>query len=189
MARGSTQANQAATSGQQISNTSAGNAQGLYSTLAPELQAEAAHPPGFDPATMAAMNTDAQQSAGGSAAGAVGQGALLGARTRNAGAADAAIGDSVRAAGRQLSQGVLGTQIANAKLKEQQREQARTGLQGLYGTNTGASVNALGQVASNVNANTNAENASWDWTKGLDSITNFVGTGARSYANIANAGK
>ena len=171
MARGSDRADNAATSAQGISNTSAGNAQGLYSTLAPELQSTATAPQGFNPNDFAAMNTSAQQSAGGSAAGAVGQGGLLAARTRNAGGADAAIADSVRSSGRQLSQGVLGTQIANAKLKEQQREGALSGLQGLYGTNTGASVNALGQVAGNVNASTGAENASWDWTKGLDSVS------------------
>lgn len=177
MARGSETANTAAQSAQNISSQAGGTANQLFSTLAPELEAESAHPAGFDPATMAAMKTEGQQSAGGSVAAAVGQGGLQAARTRNAGGADAAIADSVRGAGRQLSQGVLGTQIANARLKQQQQEGARGALQGLYGTNFGGSIGALGQVASNVNANTEAENASWDWTKGLDSISKAANVG------------
>ena len=51
----------------------------------------------------------------------------------------------------------------------------------MYGTNMGASVNALGQVASNVNADTNAENASWDWTKGLEAVSGLMSSGAASY--------
>lgn len=176
MARGSSQANQAATSAQGISNTAGQNAQGLYSTLAPSLEAESVAPPGFNPSEMADLNTAGQQSAGGSAAAAVGQGGLHAARTRNAGGADAAIADSVRGAGRQLSQGVLGTQIANAKLKQGQQEAARGQLGSLFANQQGASIGALGQVAGNVNASTAAENASWDWTKGLDAISKAANT-------------
>lgn len=165
MARGSNQATGAATSAQNISNTDAGNAAGLFGALAPTLESEMAHPAGFDPTTMAKMNTGAQQTAGGSNAAAVGQGALRAARTRNAGAPAAAEAASNRAAGETLSKGRLGVDTANAELKARQQQQGAQGLESLYGTNTGASVNALGQVASNVNANTNAENASWDWAK------------------------
>src|SRR5690348_4147207 len=82
MARGSEQANTAATSAQNASNQFGANANALYSTLAPELMSEAAHPSGFGPQELARMNTAAQQSAGGANAGAVGQGALLAQRTR-----------------------------------------------------------------------------------------------------------
>jgi hypothetical protein len=41
----------------------------------------------------------------------------------------------------------------------------------MYGQNLGGSVGALGQVAPNVNANTNAQNASYDWTKALSAVT------------------
>ena len=178
MARGSQTAQTAATSAQNISNTAGNNAQALFSTLAPELEAESAAPSGFSPFDISAMNTSAVQAAGGSAAGAVGQGGLQAARTRNIGGSDAAIAESMRGAGRQLSQGVLGTQIANARLKQSQMEQARNALQGLYSANLGSSVGALGQVASNVNADTNAENASWDWTRGLDAFSRAANAGA-----------
>jgi len=167
MARGSQQAQTAATSAQNISNTSSGQAGDIFGALAPQLESQMAHPAGFAPATLAAMNTGVQQSAGGAEAGAVGQGALRAARTRNAGGANAATAASTRAASETLSKGLLGVQGQQARLQAQQQEQAEQGLGNLFGQTTGASVNALGQVASNVNANTQAQNASWDWATDL----------------------
>ena len=165
MARGSNSAqsgsNAALGENQQLYN----NGQSLYGALAPELETQMAHPAGIDPTTMAKMNTSSMETAGGSQAGAVGQGALKAARTRNAGGSDAAIAESSRAAGQNLGSANLKTELANESLKEKQREGAQSGMEGLYGTNTGASVQDLGQVASNVNANTNAANQSWDWAK------------------------
>ena len=165
MARGSTQATGAATSAQNLSNGLQGNAQSLYGSVAPELQAEAAAPSGYAPADLAAMNTSAQQSAGGSQAGAVGQGALLAARTRNAGAPAAAIGQSTRTAGQQASNAAVGIQAKNAGLKEEQRQAGLSGLENLYGRDLTGATTALGEVAPAINANTNAANESWDWTK------------------------
>ena len=165
MARGSDAATGAATSAQNISNQSSGNSSALYGALAPTLESEMANPQGFGPQAVAEMTTQQQQGAGGSEAAAVGQGALRAARTRNAGTADAAIGQSTRTAGETLSKGLLATQMANARAKMQQQQEATGGLENLYGENLNSSVGALGQVASNVNANTGAENASWDWAK------------------------
>jgi hypothetical protein len=165
LARGSQQANTAATAAQGISNTQAGNSNALYGALAPELESQMANPQGINPTDLAKIKTSNQQSAGGSEAAAVGQGALKAARTRNAGGADAAIEASTRKAGEQLGSENLKANISNEQLKQQQRTAATTGLENLYGTSTGASVGALGQVANNVNANTNAANQSWDWAK------------------------
>lgn len=167
MGRNNNQATTAATSAQDLSNEYAGNAAGLFGALAPTLESQMANPQGFGPTTIAQMDTAAQQSAGGSQAAAVGQGALRAARTRNAGAGEAATAASTRSAGQQLSQAALRTQLANAQAKMQQQGQAESGLEGLFSTNAGLSVNALGEVAQNVNANTNAVNASWDWAKDL----------------------
>lgn len=172
MARGSDQATSAAGTALSNSGTFGGNAGSLYSALAPELTTEAAHPAGFSPTDLAAMDTDAQQSAGGAESGAVGEGLLHAARTRNAGGADAAIGAGVREAGQQLSKGALGVRMANAKLKSQQQQEGLTGLRDLTGLETGAQNTSLGEVAPAVGANTNAENASWDWTKVLDPVLN-----------------
>lgn len=113
------------------------------------------------------METGAQQSAGGSQSGAVGQGGLYAARTRNKGGAAAAIADASRGAGQQLSKNLLGIRSANANLKNEQQQAGISGLSNLTGLETGASNNALSNVAGLSNANTNAENASYDWAKDI----------------------
>lgn len=165
MARGSEQARGAATSAQNISGTSAGNSGALYSTLAPQLAADAAAPSGMTPTDIAAVNTAEQQSAGGTQSAATGEAGLTAKRTRNAGSTGATIAKAARSGGELASEGALSTQIKNAGLKQSQRDRALTGMQNLYGINTGASVNALGEVANNVNADVNAKNASWNWAK------------------------
>ncbi|MGH9343308.1 MAG: hypothetical protein ACRD19_06050 [Terriglobia bacterium] len=179
MARGSKTATTAATSAQNLSNGLASNANALYGSLAPELESEAAHPAGFAPSDLAAMRTGAMQSAGGSMAGAAGRGALLGARTRNAGAPAAAIGDAARTAGEQLSQRAVGIAGQNAELKAHQQQEGLSGLEGLNAEELGQGVNALGIVPGAVNANTNAANASYDWAKYLlDPAMQAAGQGA-----------
>lgn len=183
MARGSTQANTAATSAQGLSNTLQGNSQALYGSLAPQLESEAANPQGYGPSDMAAMNTAAQQSAGGTQAAATGQGALLAGRTKNAGTADAAIASSARSAGQQASQRAVQNQAGNAQEKAHQQQAGLTGLEGLTNAQTNASIGALGQVAPNVNASTNAANASWDWSKDLfDPILQAQAAGAKAFS-------
>lgn len=139
-----------------------GNANGIFSSLGPTLESTLANPQGFSPADEAAMETGAQQSAGGTQAGAVGQGGLLAARTRNAGSTAKAISDASRGAGEQLSQNLLGIRGANAKLKNQQQNTAISGLEGLYNTGVSGGNQALGEVAPLVTANTGAINASYD---------------------------
>lgn len=120
------------------------NAGALYGGLAPQLQSQMAHPSGYTPAQQAAQTTAAQQSAGGSMAGTVGQGALLAARTRNAGAAQGAIAQGGRQASQNLSTAAVGTQVRNAGLQQQNQQNAQKGLESLYGTELGGSQTALG---------------------------------------------
>jgi hypothetical protein len=111
---------------------------------------------------MAAQNTAAQQSAGGSQAGSVGQGALLAARTRNAGAAQNAIAQGGRQASQNLSNAAVGTQVRNAGLQQQNQRAATSGLESLYGTELGGSESALGLSNSALNtANQSAANNPW----------------------------
>lgn len=182
MARGDQQASGGEGQSNANANSFMGNANSLYGDLAPQLESQAANPQGFSPADESAMETGALQSAGGSQSAAVGQGGLLAARTRNAGAGANAISDASRGAGEQLSKNLLGIRTANAGLKQHQRDTAQSGLEGLTGLETGASNNALGNVASLSNANTNAENASWDWSKDLLSpILGAAGSAAGGY--------
>jgi hypothetical protein len=110
----------------------------------------------------AQTNTAAQQSAGGSESGAVGQGGLYAARTKNAGAAQNAIGSATRGAGQNLSKAAVGTEMANANLANQKQQQGIQGLGGLYSSN-------LNAAASNLNASNNAmeneENTKSIWSK------------------------
>jgi len=183
MARNDAAAQTAANSANTISSGASANANGLYGVIAPELETEIAHPAGFGPTEMAQMETAAQQSSGGSQAGTTGQGGLLAARTRNAGGAEAAIASGARSAGKNLSAGVLGTQLANARLKAQQQQEGTSGLENLYNNELGSSIAALGEVAPNVNANVNQQNESWDWTKllsGLPSSISYTGSSGSS---------
>lgn len=165
--RGNPTAQQAATSGLGYSRALQGQQGSLYGALAPALTQDIVNPTGLTPTEKATANTAAQQSAGGSMAGATGQGALLSQRTRNAGTADAAIGESARAAGRNLSNAALNTELEDVALKNRKQAAAKGELGSLYGM-TGQEANqALGETAGNVNANTQAANQSWDWAKYL----------------------
>ncbi len=113
------------------------------------------------------MDTAALQTGGGSTAGAVGQGALKAARTRNAGGSDAAIASSARTGGEIASKGILGNRMENANLKAKQQQEGLSGLNSLFSENLSGGNQALGEGVNAVNANTNAENASWDWAKDL----------------------
>ena len=126
------------------SSTLGANAGNIYGSLTPELQAQAAHPMGYTPQQKSAINTAGQQSAGGSMAGATGQGALLAARTRNAGAGANAIQQSGRNAGDELSRVATGTEVGSANLANAQQANAQRGLEGLNATELGGSLNALG---------------------------------------------
>lgn len=146
-----------------LSNQLTANAANIYGGLEPQLQAESAHPSGYSPTQTAAMNTAAQQSAGGSTAGAVGQGGLYAARTRNPGAAANAIGAGVRSAGQQLSNAAVGVQARSANLAQENQRAAQNALGGLYGTELGGAESALGLSNSALNgADQSAANNPWN---------------------------
>lgn len=121
--------------GQNISRTGLGNASALYGTLSPTLTTMAINPQGINPADMAKIQTSNQQTAGGANAGAVGQGSLLAARTRNAGTGAAALAKSSENASQNLSKANLAAQNENVRLKQQQQQEGLAGLNSLYGTN------------------------------------------------------
>lgn len=139
--------------GNALSKTGANNAASLYGTLSPELSTMATAPPGINPADMAKIQTSSMQTAGGANAGAVGQGSLLSARTKNAGTADAAIAKSGESAGQSLSKANLGTQVENQQVKQQQQQTGLKGEESLYGTNESE---ALGGLNASNNALKNA---------------------------------
>lgn len=153
MARGSDTARDTATFGLQTGR-------GAFGTVMPALERNIAAPVGYSEQDLARANTAAQQSAGGAAASAVGQGGLLAARTRNPGAAQYAIGQGVRDAADAGTEAALGIKLKDADLKEQKRASALSQL-GQIGES------GLGTVAPAVNADSQAKEASWGWAKNI----------------------
>ena len=157
--------------GQGALNTSTNNSNALYNSLFPQFSAEATNPQGFTPGETASMDTAAQQSVGGSTAGAVGQGNLTAARTRNTGGLDTALDASVRSGQQALSEDALGVQNENAMLKQQQKQEGLEGLSSLYGTNMSSMLSALGLGNQSVTyAGTNAGNSGW-----FQNLTSLMG--------------
>lgn len=167
MARGDASAQQGEQAGLAQNRQLFGQAGGLYSTLAPQLQAQAINPQGFGPATKARLITQNEETAGGTNAGVTGQAGLIEGRTRNPGSTGMALTKAAGEVGKNLSRANLSTNLEDEQLKQQQRDAALRGEEGLYGTSLGGGNQALGQAANEANANTNAVNASWDWSKDL----------------------
>lgn len=142
-----------------------------YNVLTPTLNRMATAPQGFTPQTMANMNTQAEQTAGGGNGATVGGALQTAARTNNAGAFDPAIAQAGRDASSQLSDAALGVQNRNAMLQEQQRSQGLSGLGEMYGENTGASQNALGLSTSALAAKNAADEQTFNqWFKPFQAI-------------------
>lgn len=153
---GAKRANQSADEASAYGSNLGGRASGIESTLQPTLMQDIANPQGYGTAGLAQMNTAAQQSAGGSTAGAVGSGFRRAARTGNAGGFDAAAAESARSGQREASQRATEIAGSNERLKQEQRSSAIRGLQGLYGTDLEGSLKAMGLVGEDVNAATQA---------------------------------
>lgn len=168
MARGpADQAKQLFNSSQGDASTARDNSGTLYNQLFPTYENEATDPQGFDPTTKANMKTSAMQTAGGSTAGAVGEGDLMAARTRNAGGFDAAGDEAERIGARQLSSDNLGVENADAALKEQHKQQGIAGEQGLYNTQQSDLLADMGLSNQDVNTEVSAGQSGW--------LQNFMG--------------
>jgi hypothetical protein len=172
-----------------LSNQLTANASNIYGGLEPTLQAEAAHPSGYTPQQKALQNTAAQQSSGGSTAGAVGQGGLYAARTRNAGGAQGAIGSAVRSGGANLSRQAVGTETRSADLANQNQQKGIAGLGGLYGTELGGGETALG-LSNSALAGADQSDANNPWMRLLLQGIQSGGQVAGSYlqGGYANGG-
>ena len=174
-----TLAKQNARTGQSLENQYNATSQSELGGLLPAYQTETAHPMGFNPNDLAGINTAAQQSEGGSMAGAVGQGNLEAARNRNSGSFAPALDSAATGAGKNLSQAALGVNEQNAQLKEQQRQQGLQGMLGLYGTATSAGLNALGESNNSVQAGTGASQATTgEWMPFVQSV---MGNATKAY--------
>lgn len=165
-------AGQNSTTAQGLSNTYSGSAAANSNILTPTLNQMATNPQGFGKQTINNMNTAALQTAGGAAAGVVGQGNLQAARTNNAGGFAPVAAQAGHDATNSLSDAALNVQNRDAMLKQQQQQTGIQGLENQYATNVGAGENALGLSTSALNAQTAAQNQTMgNWMGPLQAVT------------------
>lgn len=140
------------------------------SILTPTLNRLATAPQGYGQSTIDKMKTGAVQSAGGSAAGEIGSAALRASRTNNAGSITPSAVAANRDAVGTVSDASLGVDAQNAQLQEQQRQTGLRGLEGLYNTNSGDQLNALGLSTSALQAKNQADSETWNHWLGLGTL-------------------
>ena len=160
------------------------NAGQIGGAVVPTLERDVTNAPGFNPTDLNAMLVGGEQGAGGAASGVTGQAGLEAARTRNSGATSSVLDQAMRRKGQILSQNALDVQGANAKLKTQQRSQALSGLEGMYGTDVNAQLKAMGIVPEDINADVNAGKSGW-----LQDTEGVLGTLSGMGKNAAGAFK
>lgn len=154
-------AKNAATTAAQTGSQYGRQASDISSTLVPQLTQEAQHPTGINPTDLNSMLVAGEQGAGGANAGVAGQAGLTAARTRNTGALSGVLDEAARSKGRTLSQNALGVQGENAQTKLKQQQAGLTGLEGLYGKDVSAGLEAQGLVPKDVEAEAKANQTGW----------------------------
>ena len=162
------------------------DASSVSSTLVPELRQEATAPQGFSPTDLNAQLVAGEQGAGGAASSLAGTAGLGAARSRNTGALSGVLDEVSRNKGRQLSENALNVQSSNAQLKEKQRQEGLSGLEGVYGTDVGAQLKAQGLVPEDIGAANQADQTGWG--KDLMNWINTLTGSAKAGAAIAGGG-
>jgi hypothetical protein len=142
----------------------------VNSMLTPMEEKQATNPQGFAPQDVNNMLVAGEQGAGGANAGITGAAALNSARTRNAGGFANSLDEAARIKGRQLSQNSLGVQNENATVKLQQKAEAQKALQGIYGTDTSAQLEAMGLIPKDIGEQTKSQTVGWQQQLGGQAI-------------------
>lgn len=161
MRSATTQAGKAATTAANTGTQLGAEASGIGSTLTPFLTSELEHPQGYSQQDMSSMLSAAEGGAGGADAGIVGQANQQAATSRNAGGFQAVLDDAARQRAKAAAGASEGIAAQNAGLKQQQQQDAAKQLQGMYGTDTSGMLDATGQEANDINAETNAAKSGW----------------------------
>ena len=137
------------------------NSNSLYNELDPMYTNEAVNPTGYNARDLSSMNTAIGQSTGGAAAGAASEGNLEAARTGNEGGFNTSLDKSVRDSVGAGTAGALSVQGANANLKEQQKQEGITGLQGLDSQQNNDVLSSLGLQTQANNSLISAGQSGW----------------------------
>lgn len=176
------QAGKAATTATDTGTQLGSEAQGIGSTITPFLTSELEHPQGFSQGDISAQTAAAMGGAGGANAGIVGQANQEAATSRNAGGFQAALDDAARQRSKAAAGASEGIAANNAQLKQTQQQDAASGLQKMYGTDTSGMLDAMGQVPQDINAQTNA--GSQGWLQNTLGIMNAISGAGKSAAGL-----
>ena len=144
--------------------------------LTPFYRSEMQAQHGFNPGQTQELLNYAGAGVGGSGAAATGEAASQAARTRNTSGFSSALDQNARDRAREMgtiNAGVGAQDVMGAKALNQEGAQGEAGL---YGTDTSAMLGAMGQVAPDINAETNAGSQGWfqNLTSGINAGANLM---------------
>lgn len=156
-------------------------AAGIGSTVIPTLTRDVNNPTGFTPVEKNRMLTASEQGAGGATSGVTGAAGLAANRTRNSSALSSVLDQAARDKAQALSGGALSIENKDAMLAQQKRAQALGGLQGMYGTDVGAQLKAMGIQDQDLQTAISAGNSGWlqNSMGVLGGLSNAAMTGAK----------
>jgi hypothetical protein len=160
-------------------------AAGIGAPLTKTLQNDVNNPIGFTPTETNNMLVAGEQGAGGATAGITGAAGLNAMRTRNSGALSGVLDQAARSKQQTNSENALNVQNESARLAQAKRSSALSGLQGMYGTDVGAQLKAMGIQDSDLNTAIQAGNTGWlQNTEGALGTVGKLGLGAAGAAGF-----
>ena len=143
--------------------------------LNPALQNEAQAQHGLSPEQINEMLTYAGAGAGGATGGATGMIEANAARTGNATGVTKSLDEIARDKAKAAAGASEGTAVQDIEGAKQLNQQGLAGMQGLYGTNVGAQLKAMGQANADVQTQ---QELSPGWLKGVEGIVNTAANAA-----------
>jgi hypothetical protein len=151
------------------------DASGIGASLTPFLTQEMLHPQGLGQQGLSAEEAAATGGAGGAGAAFSGIMAQRAGASRNAGGFQAGADDASRNAAKAAAGASEGIAAGNENLKQQQMQEGSAGLGKLYGTDTSAMTNAMGQEHSDIAAELAAQQAGPAWMTDASKTLGLVG--------------
>ena len=115
----------------------------------------------FNPSQANELLNAAEAPLAGTGASAMGEAASQAARTRNSSGFSAALDQNARQRAQQLGQAGLGIGAQDIMGAKELNQQGAAGLSGMYNTDTKAMLDAMGQQAPDINAQTDAGKSGW----------------------------
>lgn len=147
------------------SATTAGNygsdAGNIAGTVVPTLKNDINNPTGYTPQQSNNQLVAGEQGAGGAQAGITGAADLAATRTRNFGSQAGILDQAARRNAQTLSGNALNVANKSANLAQEKRQSALGGLEGMYGTDVGAQLKAMGIIPEDINSTVNAGKSGW----------------------------